>query len=147
MNKQNLAIKLMVATIESMAIMTKSDSDLRELLYSIFNATQHNLSFGMIQFEDVWQETIDNDEDVWIVVRLKLSPHCLRLIDHGYSNLNTAVWQVYLPNINYLEADKVPKSNAKCLAMAKLSIVEDHKAYEDEELLNFLDRVNFLGTH
>lgn len=147
MNKQELANKLLLATVESFALMTKRSNNLDAFFEAYIGAVSSRAFIGKIQFEDAWQEQIDETEMFYCFTKLKLSPIVLSSPCNEYSDLNTVEWKIILPNINYLKDVAKPKQTSDYLQSAQIEIEENRRIYEDEDLSKFLDKVELPIFH
>ena len=130
----------MEMTIQALAQLTHGDEGLSAFVLAKNHAVSTRKIVNKVQFEEEWQQQIDESEVFYVFTTLKLAPNILQIAGSKYQDLNLISWNLIVPNTNTLDPSDRPKNSIELLMMAKLMLKEiegGHLTYG--ELLEFLE--------
>ena len=141
-NKRKSVELLMEITVQALAQLTNGDEGLSAFILAKNHAASTRKIVDKVQFEEEWQQQIDESETFYVFTSLKLAPNVIQIAGSKYQDLNLVSWSLIVPNTNTLEIDLRPTNSIELLMMAKLMLEEiqaSHFSYI--QLVEFLEIV------
>lgn len=139
MNKRKSVELLMEITVQALAELVGGDEGISAFVLAKNHAVSTRKIVNKVQFEEEWQQQIDDSEVFYVFTTLKLAPNILQIAGSKYQDLNRVSWNLIVPNTFTLEPAQRPTNSIELLMMAKLMLEEiqgSHFSYE--ELVEFL---------
>lgn len=129
----------MEITTQALAQLTHGDESISALVLAKNHAVSTRKIVDKVQFEEEWQQQIDESEVFYVFTNLKLAPNILQIAGSKYQDLNRVSWNLIVPNTFTLDPHQRPASSIDLLMMAKLMFEEIEGAQlSDGELVDFL---------
>ena len=106
----------------SYAYMTDPEDSIKQLLNDSCAGAMSRKILGHIQFEDAWQEYVEDYEIPYLHIAFKLAPDTIEMALKSGKGLDfcSVSWIVLLPNPNYITKEDLPKFGMDFLYKAKL---------------------------
>lgn len=143
MNRRKSAELLMDITTQALAQLTHGDESISALVLAKNHAVSTRKIVDKVQFEEEWQQQIDESEVFYVFTNLKLAPNILQIAGSKYQDLNRVSWNLILPNTFTLDPRQKPANSIDLLMMAKLMLEEIEGAQLSYgELVEFLQIVS-----
>ena len=124
MSKHKSAELLMEITVQALASLIGGDKDLSTFVLAKNHAVSTRKIVGKVQFEDEWQQQIDESETFYVFTTLKFAPNILQIAGSRYYDLNQVSWNLIVPNTNTLDLTARPDDSIELLMMARLMLEE-----------------------
>ena len=143
MNKRKSVELLMEITVQALAELVSGDEGIGTFVLAKNHAVSTRKIVNKVQFEEEWQQQIDDSETFYVFTTLKLAPNILQIAGSKYQELNRVSWNLIVPNTFTLESTQRPANSIELLMMAKLMLEEiqgGHFSYE--ELVEFLQIIS-----
>ena len=143
MNKHKSVELLMEITIQAIAELVRGDEGISAFVLAKNHAVSTRKIVGKVQFEEEWQQQMDESEVFYVFTTLKLAPNILQIAGSKYQDLNRVSWNLIVPNTFTLDTLERPTNSIELLMMAKLMLEEIegcHFSYG--ELVEFLQIIN-----
>ena len=145
MNKHKSAELLMEITVQALAELVGGDEGISAFVLAKNHAASTRKIVNKVQFEEEWQQQIDESEVFYVFTTLKLAPNILQIAGSKYQDLNQVSWNLIVPNIFTLDPSERPANSVELLMMAKLMLEEirgGHLSYGDlVEFLQIISRI------
>ncbi len=145
MNKRKSVELLMEITVQALAELVSGDEGIGTFVLAKNHAVSTRKIVNKVQFEEEWQQQIDDSEVFYVFTTLKLAPNILQIAGSKYQDLNRVSWNLIVPNTFTLEPAQRPTNSIELLMMAKLMLEEiqgGHFSYEElVELLQIISRI------
>ena len=145
MNKRKSAELLMEITVQALAELVGGDEGISAFVLAKNHAVSTRKIVNKVQFEEEWQQQIDDSETFYVFTTLKLAPNILQIAGSKYQDLNRICWNLIIPNTFTLEPLQRPTNSIELLMMAKLMLEEiqgGHFSYG--ELVEFLQIISHI---
>ena len=145
MHKRNSAELLMEITVQALAELVGGDEGISAFVLAKNHAVSTRKIVNKVQFEEEWQQQIDDSETFYVFTTLKLAPNILQIAGSKYQDLNRICWNLIVPNTFTLEPSQRPTNFIELLMMAKLMLEEiqgGHFSYG--ELVEFLQIISHI---
>ncbi|MBU3602084.1 hypothetical protein [Polynucleobacter sp. AM-25C3] len=143
MNKRKSVELLMEITVQALTELVSGDEGIGTFVLAKNHAVSTRKIVNKVQFEEEWQQQIDDSEVFYVFTTLKLAPNILQIAGSKYQDLNRVSWNLIVPNTFTLEPAQRPTNSIELLMMAKLMLEEiqgGHFSYE--ELVEFLQIIS-----
>ena len=99
--------------------------DIEDVLISIDAGVKSRRVVDCVQFEDVWEDLVDEDKVPYLFVNFKLAPEvCEAALDEDQP-VNMLNWNLVLPNVNAIEEDERPVASFDWLDFGQVLINND----------------------
>lgn len=145
MNKRKSVELLMEITVQALAELVSGDEGIGTFVLAKNHAVSTRKIVNKVQFEEEWQQQIDESEIFYVFTTLKLAPNILQIAGSKYQDLNRVSWNLIVPNTNTLDPSQRPNNSIELLMMAKLMLEEiqgGHFSYgELAEFLQIVTRI------
>ena len=148
MNKRKSVELLMEITVQALAELVSGDEGVSTFVLAKNHAASTRKIVNKVQFEEEWQQQIDDSETFYVFTTLKLAPNILQIAGSKYQDLNRICWNLIVPNTFTLEPSQRPTNSIELLMMAKLILEEiqgGHFSYE--ELVEFLQIISLIRKY
>ena len=133
----------MEITTQALAQLTHGDESISALVLAKNHAVSTRKIVDKVQFEEEWQQQIDESEVFYVFTNLKLAPNILQIAGSKYQDLNRVSWNLIVPNTFTLDPHQRPANSIDLLMMAKLMFEEIESAQLSYgELVEFLQIVS-----
>ena len=145
MSKRKSVELLMEITVQALAELVSGDDGLSTFVLAKNHAVSTRKIVDKVQFEEEWQQQIDDSEVFYVFTTLKLAPNILQIAGSKYQDLNRVSWNLIVPNTFTLEPTQRPANSIELLMMAKLMLEEiqgGHFSYG--ELVEFLQIISHI---
>ena len=143
MSSENIERHLLDISIQALGYVTDSSPDLSELIELIELACRHRQFVGPVQFEDFWQSEDQDNQAPQLFIHFKFSPAALRRFQENSQDMHQFSWELVLPNVNYLEADKKPPDSVSYLMLGSVKFKSSNtESFTDEGVLDFLEEIS-----
>ena len=143
MNKRKSVELLMEITVQALAELVGGDEGISAFVLAKNHAVYTRKIVDKVQFEEEWQQQIDDSEVFYVFTTLKLAPNILQIAGSKYQDLNRVSWNLIVPNTFTLEPTQRPTNSIELLMMAKLMLEEIQGGYFSyEELVEFLQIIS-----
>ena len=139
MNRRKSAELLMEITTQALAQLTHGDESISALVLAKNHAVSTRKIVDKVQFEEEWQQQIDESEVFYVFTNLKLAPNILQIAGSKYQDLNRVSWNLIVPNTFTLDPHQRPTNSIDLLMMAKPMFEEIEGAQ-----LSYGELVDFL---
>jgi hypothetical protein len=143
MSKRKSVELLMEITVQALAELVSGDDGLSTFVLAKNHAVSTRKIVDKVQFEEEWQQQVDESEIFYVFTTFKLAPNILQIAGSKYQDLNRVSWNLIIPNTFTLEPSARPSNSIELLMMAKLILEEiqgGHFSYE--ELVEFLQIIS-----
>jgi hypothetical protein len=133
----------MEITVQALAELVSGDDGLSTFVLAKNHAVSTRKIVDKVQFEEEWQQQVDESEIFYVFTTFKLAPNILQIAGSKYQDLNRVSWNLIIPNTFTLEPSARPSNSIELLMMAKLILEEiqgGHFSYE--ELVEFLQIIS-----
>lgn len=133
----------MEITLQALAELVGGDEGISAFVLAKNHAVSTRKIVDKVQFEEEWQQQIDDSEIFYVFTTFKLAPNILQIAGSKYQDLNRVSWNLIVPNTFTLETMQRPTNSIELLMMAKLMLEEiqgGHFSYE--ELVEFLQIIS-----
>ncbi len=133
----------MEITVQALAELVSGDDGLSTVVLAKNHAVSTRKIVDKVQFEEEWQQQVDESEIFYVFTTFKLAPNILQIAGSKYQDLNRVSWNLIIPNTFTLEPSARPSNSIELLMMAKLILEEiqgGHFSYE--ELVEFLQIIS-----
>ena len=143
MNKRKSVELLMEITVQALAELVSGDEGIGTFVLAKNHAVSTRKIVNKVQFEEEWQQQVDESEIFYVFTTFKLAPNILQIAGSKYQDLNRVSWNLIIPNTFTLEPSARPSNSIELLMMAKLILEEiqgGHFSYE--ELVEFLQIIS-----
>lgn len=145
MNKRKSVELLMEITVQALAQLTNGDEGLSSFILAKNHAASTRKIVDKVQFEEEWQQQIDESEEFYVFTTLKLAPNVIQIAGAQYQDLNRVTWNLIVPNTNTLDMDLRPTNSIDLLMMAKLMMEEINGGnFSYAELVKFLQIIKHI---
>ena len=124
MNKRKSVELLMEITVQALAELVGGNEDISAFVLAKNHAVSTRKIVNKVQFEEEWQQQIDESEIFYVFTTLKLAPNILQIAGSKYQDLNRVSWNLIVPNTNTLDPSQRPNNSIELLMMAKLMLEE-----------------------
>ena len=132
----------MEITVQALAELVGGDEGISAFVLAKNHAVSTRKIVNKVQFEEEWQQQIDESETFYVFTTLKLAPNILQIAGSKYQDLNRVSWNLIVPNTNTLDPSQRPNNSIELLMMAKLMLEEIKGAQLSySELVDFLQIV------
>ena len=132
----------MEITVQALAELIGGDEGISAFVLAKNHAVSTRKIVNKVQFEEEWQQQIDESEIFYVFTTLKLAPNILQIAGSKYQDLNRVSWNLIVPNTNTLDPSQRPNNSIELLMMAKLMLEEIKGAQLSySELVDFLQIV------
>ena len=132
----------MEITVQALAELVGGDEGISAFVLAKNHAVSTRKIVNKVQFEEEWQQQIDESEIFYVFTTLKLAPNILQIAGSKYQDLNRVSWNLIVPNTNTLDPSQRPNNSIELLMMAKLMLEEIKGAQLSySELVDFLQIV------
>ncbi len=143
MNKRKSVELLMEITVEALAELVGGDEGISAFVLSKNHAVSTRKIVNKVQFEEEWQQQMDESEIFYVFTTLKLAPNILQIAGSKYQDLNRISWHLIVPNTNTLDPSQRPANSIELLMMAKLMLEEIQGGqFSYSELVEFLQIIS-----
>ena len=135
----------MEITVQALAELVCGDEGISAFVLAKNYAVSTRKIVNKVQFEEEWQQQIDESEVFYVFTTLKLAPNILQIAGSQYQDLNRVSWNLIVPNIFTLDPSQRPTNSVELLMMAKLMLEEiqgGHFSYGD--LVEFLQIISHI---
>ena len=145
MNKRKSVELLMEITVQALAELIGGDEGISAFVLAKNHAVSTRKIVNKVQFEEEWQQQIDESEIFYVFTTLKLAPNILQIAGSKYQDLNRVSWNLIVPNTNTLDPSQRPNNSIELLMMAKLMLEEIQGGYFSyRELVEFLQIISCI---
>ena len=145
MNKRKSVELLMEITVQALAELVGGNEDISAFVLAKNHAVSTRKIVNKVQFEEEWQQQIDESEIFYVFTTLKLAPNILQIAGSKYQDLNRVSWNLIVPNTNTLDPSQRPNNSIELLMMAKLMLAEIQGGYFSyRELVEFLQIISCI---
>jgi len=132
----------MEITVQALAELIGGDEGISAFVLAKNHAVSTRKIVNKVQFEEEWQQQMDESEIFYVFTTLKLAPNILQIAGSKYQDLNRVSWNLIVPNTNTLDPSQRPNNSIELLMMAKLMLEEIKGAQLSySELVDFLQIV------
>ena len=132
----------MEITVQALAELVGGDEGISAFVLAKNHAVSTRKIVNKVQFEEEWQQQMDESEIFYVFTTLKLAPNILQIAGSKYQDLNRVSWNLIVPNTNTLDPSQRPNNSIELLMMAKLMLEEIKGAQLSySELVDFLQIV------
>ena len=114
----------MEITVQALAELVGGNEDISAFVLAKNHAVSTRKIVNKVQFEEEWQQQIDESEIFYVFTTLKLAPNILQIAGSKYQDLNRVSWNLIVPNTNTLDPSQRPNNSIELLMMAKLMLEE-----------------------
>lgn len=137
----------MEITVQALAELVGGDEGISAFVLAKNHAVSTRKIVNKVQFEEEWQQQIDESEVFYVFTTLKLAPNILQIAGSKYQDLNRVSWNLIVPNIFTLDPVQRPTTSIELIMMAKLMLEEIQGGYFSyEELVEFLQIVSRIRS-
>lgn len=137
----------MEITVQALAELVGGDEGISAFVLAKNHAVSTRKIVNKVQFEEEWQQQIDESEVFYVFTTLKLEPNILQIAGSKYQDLNRVSWNLIVPNIFSLDPAQRPTTSIELIMMAKLMLEEIQGGYFSyEELVEFLQIVSRIRS-
>jgi hypothetical protein len=109
------------------AIVNHADGveNIEDVLISIDVAVKSRRVVDCVQFEDFWEDLVDEEKVPYLFINFKLAPEvCEAALDEDLP-VNTLNWNLVLPNVNAIEEEERPVVSFDWLDFGQVLINND----------------------
>ncbi len=139
MSKRKSVELLMEITVQALAELVSGDDGLSTFVLAKNHAVSTRKIVDKVQFEEEWQQQVDESEIFYVFTTFKLAPNILQIAGSKYQDLNRVSWNLIIPNTFTLEPSARPSNSIELLMMAKLMLEEIQGAQPSQkDLVEFL---------
>ncbi len=129
----------MEITVQALAELVSGDDGLSTFVLAKNHAVSTRKIVDKVQFEEEWQQQVDESEIFYVFTTFKLAPNILQIAGSKYQDLNRVSWNLIIPNTFTLEPSARPSNSIELLMMAKLMLEEIQGAQPSQkDLVEFL---------
>lgn len=122
MNEDNLESFLREITLSAVAINADSTDDITDLQEAIDAAVKSRRIVDCVQFEEAWEDHLDDGHTTYHFINFKLSPEVCEAAYEAGEEVNELTWNLVLPNINALADDEKPETSFDWLDLGEVHV-------------------------
>jgi len=133
----------MEITVQALSELVRGDEGISAFVLAKNHAVSTRKIVNKVQFEEEWQQQIDESEVFYVFTTLKLAPNILQIAGSKYQDLNRVSWNLIVPNIFTLDPSQRPTNSIELLMMAKLMLEEIQATQPShKDLVEFLQIIS-----
>ncbi len=133
MKQANLEELLRDITLSAIAKNANGEEDVSHMLFEIDAAVKSRRTVDCVQFEEAWKDVVEGSSQPFLFINFKLASEvCAAAYDEG-KEVNELTWNLALPFINGIDADRLPESGFDWLDQGEV-----HIAHESPQLFECL---------
>ena len=128
MNIEYLEELLRDISLSAVANYAETD-DIESMLNSIAAAVATRAIVDCVQFEELWEESID--ESTILFINFKLSPTVCQAAYDEEISVNELTWNLILPDVNDLDKAEKPETAYDWLELANVFVEDEFSPFYD----------------
>lgn len=127
-NMENLEELLRDISLSAVASYAETD-DIESMRQVIATAVATRAIVDCVQFEELWEEAID--DSLLLFINFKLSPSVCQAAHDEETRVNELTWNLVLPDVNALDEAEKPETAYDWLDLADVFVEDEFSEFYD----------------